>query len=185
VADRPYILSVGAIESSDSNDGKLANNLLVGGALKHMQTGSGRDGWNEDTVSGASFGSLHSNTYYLGLLLSSSFSQNQTDGLVLNPATPSTLGGVRLAYSLEDLGTDKVPIASQVNRGIADKITEALASYYPKSEVYTKAEVEQAINSAYDSIVEEVLGSLAVETTASEYAGLTPKKDVLYLIPEE
>lgn len=185
VADIPYLVSVGSIESGD-NEGKLANNLLIGGALKHMRTGSGNDGWNEDTVHGASFDSLHSNTFYLGLLLSNSFSQNQTDGLVLNPATPSTLGGVKIAYSLDAPGTDTVPLASQVKKGIADKITEALASYYPKSEVYTKAEVEQAINAAYDGIVDEVKKEMFIEMSADEYAKVTdPIPNVLYLIPEE
>lgn len=186
IAPIPYLLSVGSIKSNDSNDGKMANNLLIGGALKHMRTGSGSDGWNEDTVSGASYESLQPNTFYFGLLLSNSFSQNQTDGLVLNPATLSTLGGVKLAVSLDDLGADKVPIASQVRKGIAEKITEALESYYPKSEVYTKAEVEQAINAAYDGIVDEVKQEMFIEMTADEYAKVTdPIPNVLYLIPEE
>ncbi len=49
----------------------------------------------------------------------------------------------------------------------------------------TKTEVDEAINAAYERIVNEVKSELVEQLSADDYAATTPKDGVLYLIPEE
>lgn len=182
VASIPYLLSVGAIvNTGTSDDGKMANNLLIGGALKHMRTGSGNNGWNPDTVNGADYDALVENTFYLGLHASSSFTQDNVNGLQLNEATASVKGGVYIGSGIDDTRANTVLTPSQIKQSIID----ALDGYCQKGDVYSKEDVDNAINSAYDGIKDEITQEIFIEVTEDEYAKITaPLPNVLYLIPE-
>lgn len=49
----------------------------------------------------------------------------------------------------------------------------------------TMSDVNTAINDAYEGIADNVKDELCIELSADEYAAITPKDGVLYLIPEE
>lgn len=49
----------------------------------------------------------------------------------------------------------------------------------------TKSEVDDAINSAYEHVVDAVKDELVSQLSAEDYAAITPKEGVIYLIPEE
>lgn len=49
----------------------------------------------------------------------------------------------------------------------------------------TKSEVDDAINSAYEHVVDAVKDELVNQLSAEDYAAITPKEGVIYLIPEE
>lgn len=133
VARIPYLLSVGSItdESKPGDLGKLANNLLLGGALQHglaaYWASGGRTG-----IDGVDTGNLTEGVFYLGLYTSPSFKQSEDNGLELNEASGSLLGGVRKMYTLAS-GSD-VPTG--------DAVLDYLGlHYYRKESVYTKTEL--------------------------------------------
>lgn len=83
----PYLLGVGA-----TKEHKLANNLLLGGALKHQRSAA----WLSAGMDWLDVGTLSTSAYYLGLATSNSFRQSEQEGLTLVDAaqTPGALGGV-------------------------------------------------------------------------------------------
>lgn len=133
VASIPYLLSVGSItdETKPGDTGKLANNLLIGGALQHGLAAHWTSGGRVDMV-GIDFGNLTAGVYYLGLYTSPSFKQSQSNGLELNEATTSLLGGVRKMTTLGS-GSD-VPTGSAVLAYLNE-------NYYTKSQTYTRTEL--------------------------------------------
>lgn len=131
----PYQQGVGATE-----DHKLANNLVYGGALQHMSPsawGSRHMDWLDSQMSETPqwFG----DAYYLGLATSGQFAQSQGRGLELLASSTTLLGGVYLAESLDDERTEAVVIATQV---------KALAQ-----RLYTKEEVDALLAVQQETIV--------------------------------
>lgn len=138
----PYQQGVGATE-----DHKLANNLVYGGALQHMSPsawGSRHMDWLDSQMSETPqwFG----DAYYLGLATSGQFAQSQERGLELESATADLMAGVYLASSLgnpidgtaADARGNAVPTAAQT----ADYLSRF---YYNKSEVFTKEETRKHV----------------------------------------
>ena len=83
-----------------------------------------------------------------------------------------------LGKLIDEVGTNElnIEILQEVNQKLSSKFAD-----YP-----TKGEVEDAINAAYDDIVDEVKQEMFIEMTADEYAKVTnPIPGKLYLIPEE
>lgn len=180
----PYTMWNGVYKTENLDDvsnGKMVCNLLVGGALKWMRAGSGDTAWTADKMQGGEYETLGSGSGYLGLHLTESFAQNEKEGLVLKDATPTVKGGVYMDSESTD---NTVMSATQTRNLLTYIVSDALANYYPKTEVYTKQEVTNAINGAYDSIVEAVSQNIFKEVSADEYAELTPENNILYLIPE-
>lgn len=140
----PYHQGVGATE-----DHKLANNLVFGGALQHQSptAWSGKHmGWLDNQMSETP--EWFEDAFYLGLLTSGQFTQSQVHGLVLESATSSLLAGVFLASTLgnpiegtaADSRGNSVPTAAQT----ADYLS---LFYYNKSEVFTKEETRRHVTS--------------------------------------
>ena len=130
----PYQQGVGATE-----DHKLANNLVYGGALQHMSPsawGSKHMNWLDSQMSKTPqwFG----DAYYLGLATSGQFTQSQERGLELESATADLMAGVYLASSMTDERGNAVPVAAMVLEYLNEH-------YYNKSQVYTKAEADAAL----------------------------------------
>ena len=138
----PYQQGVGATE-----DHKLANNLVYGGALQHMSPsawGSRHMDWLDSQMRETPqwFG----DAYYLGLATSGQFAQSQARGLELESATADLMAGVYLASSLgnpidgtaADARGNAVPTAAQT----ADYLSRF---YYNKSEVFTKEETRKHV----------------------------------------
>ena len=130
----PYQQGVGATE-----DHKLANNLVYGGALQHMSPsawGSRHMDWLDSQMSETPqwFG----DAYYLGLATSGQFTQSQERGLELESATANLMAGVYLASSMTDERGNAVPGAAMVLEYLNEH-------YYNKSQVYTKAEADAAL----------------------------------------
>ena len=130
----PYQQGVGATE-----DHKLANNLVYGGALQHMSPsawGSKHMDWLDSQMSKTPqwFG----DAYYLGLATSGQFAQSQERGLELESATAGLMAGVYLASSMTDERGNAVPGAAMVLEYLNEH-------YYNKSQVYTKAEADAAL----------------------------------------
>lgn len=119
----PYAVGVGA-----TKDGRLANNLLDKGALKHMQ----HQGWNEAGMSWTSDSSfLDEKSYYMGLHTSGSFTQSQENGLEMQPATQRMIGGVTLTRNALDDTEAHVLDASAVHANYATRpeLDSMLAHY--------------------------------------------------------
>ena len=133
VAKIPYLLSVGSITDADreADNGKLANNLLLGGALQHRIASEWTSGGRLD-IDGIDSANLKSNVYYLGMFTSSSFKQSEEKGLELNPATTTLLGGVKKQTTLASGGD--VPTGSAV-------LNYLNSYYYTKGNLYTKDEL--------------------------------------------
>ena len=185
VASRPYILSVGAISDPDKpNDKhKLANNLLIGGALKHQMPND----WVGANVDGVSTSDLRDG-YYLGLHTSSSFKQTQAKGLELKVAAQNLLGGVYVSTGLPYTGNTNstVPTCNAVTGWVSNFVSGKLENYYTKSQVYTKAQTEGIIDSECAERVpyyaeqtlrnyalkSEVIGDLADKASASSVSSL-------------
>ena len=138
----PYQQGVGATE-----DHKLANNLVYGGALQHMSPsawGSRHMDWLDSQMRETPqwFG----DAYYLGLATSGQFAQSKERGLELESATADLMAGVYLASSLgnpidgtaADARGNAVPTAAQT----ADYLSRF---YYNKSEVFTKEETRKHV----------------------------------------
>lgn len=90
---QPYIVGIGA-----TGDGQLANNLLLGGALKHMR----RDAWlsADPRIDPAVF--PDGGAYCMGLHISRAFTQSEEVGLDLAPATTTHRGGVQFTTDPHD-----------------------------------------------------------------------------------
>lgn len=130
----PYQQGVGATE-----DHKLANNLVFGGALQHMSPsawGSRHMDWLDSQMSETPewFG----DAYYLGLVTSGQFSQSQTGGLELKSAAANVLAGVFLASSMTDGRGNAVPGAAMVLEHLDE-------CYYKKEFLFTKEEVNSVL----------------------------------------
>lgn len=97
----PYLLGVGA-----TKEHKLANNLLLGGALKHQRSSA----WLAAGMDWLDVGTLSTSAYYLGLVTSNSFLQSEGRGLELVNAArnPGVLGGVVVSQSVS-ASSDVVP----------------------------------------------------------------------------
>lgn len=167
---RPYILATGV-----TSDGRLANNLLSGGALQHLLGAEWQNsgyGWT---------GSLDPGQYYLGLKTGGSFAQSQDGGLTLNAATGEVLGGVFRAAGTEDDRPEAVPNVSQVralissmaygqgeiytqaqtNAYVADRIAANNAGYYTKAQVDGLLNAQAAdINAAWAAAVSSARADL-------------------------
>lgn len=133
VANIPYLLSVGSItdETRPGDTGKLANNLLLGGALQHGTATHWTSGGRVD-IDGINSAGLTSGVYYMGLYTSSSFRQSEADGLELKEATTTLLGGVKKQTTLSSGGT--VPTGSAVLNYLNE-------NYYTKGKTYTRSEL--------------------------------------------
>ena len=133
VANIPYLLSVGSItdETRPGDTGKLANNLLIGGALQHGTAAHWTSGGRVN-IDGIDSGNLSSGVFYLGLYTSPSFKQSEENGLELNEATTTLLGGVRKQTTLASGGS--VPTGSAV-------LNYLNSYYYTKGNLYTKDEL--------------------------------------------
>ena len=130
----PYQQGVGATE-----DHKLANNLVFGGALQHMSPsawGSKHMDWLDSQMSKTPewFG----DAYYLGLATSGQFTQSQTGGLELQSAAADLLAGVFLASSMTDGRGNAVPGAAMVLEHLDE-------CYYKKEFLFTKEEVNSVL----------------------------------------
>lgn len=130
----PYQQGVGATE-----DHKLANNLVFGGALQHMSPsawGSRHMDWLDSQMSETPewFG----DAYYLGLATSGQFTQSQTGGLELQSAAADLLAGVFLASSMTDGRGNAVPGAAMVLEHLDE-------CYYKKEFLFTKEEVNSVL----------------------------------------
>lgn len=93
--------------------------------------------------------------------------------------TKSSIAGVS-----NEVGKLETDLSAQDGRITAlgeeiQRVSEAHVSFA------TKSEVSDAINDAYSDIADGVKGEIFVELSAEEYAKITPKDGVLYLIPEE
>lgn len=97
----PYLLGVGA-----TKEHKLANNLLLGGALKHQRSAA----WLSAGMDWLDIRTLSTSAYYLGLVTSNSFRQSEGNGLELVNAAlnPGVLGGVVVSQSVS-ASSDVVP----------------------------------------------------------------------------
>ena len=148
VANRPYLLSVGAItDPNRPNDKhKLANNLMVGGAVKHGTKAEWSTWMNGH---GFDFSGL-TDGYYLGIHTSKSFKQSTSGGLELMPATDKLLGGVKV---METLGSGT---AVPTGTAVLDYLSE---NYYTKEELYTKNEVPGVVDARINAVLP---GSLEV-----------------------
>lgn len=78
---------------------QLCNNLRNAGALKNMQKAGWKAAEGDDRVSAG----MNDRDYYLGLHVSSQFSQSEEAGLVLRGATTTRMGGVFLTDNPNDM----------------------------------------------------------------------------------
>ena len=124
----PYIMAVGV-----DGAGNLANCLVRGGALKHMQPGDWSGAWIEEgafPTDGA---------HYLGLDTSDQFTQSRGRGLELLPATEERVAGVRFSRGRGDDGEGSVLCAADAARrdevaAVADEVMAAVDDCYRKAE---------------------------------------------------
>lgn len=153
VANRPYLLSVGSITDPNRPDDKhkLANNLMVGGAVKHGTKGEWSSWMNGH---GFDFSGL-TDGFYLGIHTSKSFKQSTAGGLELMPATDKLLGGVKIQETLAS--------ASSVPTGeaVVDYLDE---HYYTKAEVYTQAETVAQIRAVVPDVISGMLAGYATQS---------------------
>lgn len=140
----PYIVGVGATE-----DGRLSNNLLHRGALKHMQ----RKGWTDTGMSWTgSSNFIDETSYYLGLHTSASFKQSEASGLELCPATTNTIGGVTLSNNAYDETPAHVLDAAATRRHYAPRteLASMLAEYIKTNT--TLMEIKVLTQEEYDKL---------------------------------
>ncbi len=122
--DIPYLLSI----TADQN-GRLMQNLVPGGALKHMQ----RQGWQNSGTVGLSLSGLGDFAYTLGLHTSRSFRQSLKNGLEIVDATNALIGGVTLT---DDINDDKPAhvLGAPALKALLDLV------YYTRTQVDKKLE---------------------------------------------
>lgn len=134
VTRQPYIVGIGA-----TADGQLANNLLVGGALKHMR----RDDWlqADGRIDPAVF--PDAGAYCMGLHVSAAFTQSEEVGLDLAPATTEHLGGVAFTEDPHDEREGRVlTLRAMLERFLSREVLEqALSAYIRTNDTLTSVMV--------------------------------------------
>lgn len=155
VANIPYLLSVGSItdETRPGDTGKLANNLLLGGALQHQTASYWTSGGRLD-IDGIDSANLKSGVYYMGLYTSPSFKQSEENGLELKEATTTLLGGVKKQTTLASGGD--VPTGSAV-------LNYLNLHYYNKLQTYSQDELTKD-----GGVIEEVLSTKLLPIYAAQ-----------------
>ena len=111
---------------------QLCNNLRNAGALKNMQKAGWKAAEGNDRVSAG----MNDRDYYLGLHVSSQFTQSEEAGLVLRGATTTRLGGVFLTVNPNDTEEGHVLDASALRQYYARKadVTNTLQNYIRTNE---------------------------------------------------
>lgn len=100
---------------------QLCNNLRNAGALKNMQKAGWKAAEGDDRVSAG----MNDRDYYLGLHVSSQFSQSEEAGLVLRGATTTRMGGVFLTDNPLDAEAAHVLDAAALNRHYPTRADQA------------------------------------------------------------
>lgn len=130
----PWIIPVAMAETGVLNEygqditGQLMNNVLVGGALRTAMKAT----WLTWGPNGINVNLLPDGSNAVGLMTSRSFSQNAAEGLVLEQATNSLLGGVTVCSTIGS-GSGLVPTVSAMVGYLQD-------NYYTRSQVYSREE---------------------------------------------
>lgn len=142
----PYLLSI-----ATNDGGNLCNNMVRNGALQHRT----RAGWepfashmpwmDTETMTGAAY------DYYLALHTSGQFSQSETQGLVLLPATQGRVGGVTVNGEGHEVYTKPMVDAkeSALNSAIAQ--VRNIAEHNVKANA-TLMSIQVLTESAYDAL---------------------------------
>lgn len=176
--------------TADSADGFVKKDVLgfnVLGALQYRDSTvdlKGVSAWKSGEITGkmpwVDGAVLNPNNQYLGVLTTDVFEQSAEKGLDLlvdeasftkngklsiKPATTSTLGGVVLAGSLEDV--DKIPTAALVQEALGKKADEETID----------ALVEQKVQNAVDAAIAAIAGAPAGQVEF--FAGPCEIKDSL------
>lgn len=140
----PYIVGIGA-----TSDGRLSNNLLHQGALKHMQRG-GWQGAGMSWTGNSTF--LDETSYYLGLHTSESFTQSEARGLELRPATQARIGGVTLTGNPYEESSAHVLDAAATLRNYAPRpeLADMLEAYIKTNT--TLMEIKVMTQEQYDKL---------------------------------
>lgn len=140
----PYIVGIGA-----TSDGRLSNNLLHQGALKHMQRG-GWQGAGMSWTGNSTF--LDETSYYLGLHTSESFTQSEARGLELRPATQARIGGVTLTGNPYEESSAHVLDAAATLRNYAPRpeLADMLEAYIKTNT--TLMEIKVLTQEEYDKL---------------------------------
>jgi hypothetical protein len=140
----PYIVGIGA-----TSDGRLSNNLLHQGALKHMQRG-GLQGAGMSWTGNSTF--LDETSYYLGLHTSESFTQSEARGLELRPATQARIGGVTLTGNPYEESSAHVLDAAATLRNYAPRpeLADMLEAYIKTNT--TLMEIKVMTQEQYDKL---------------------------------
>ena len=142
----PFRVGVGADEEHH-----LANNLVYGGAIQHMQP----SGWAARNMKWlekimAEHKEYFVDMYYQGLVTSDQFTQDASDGLILNSATKSMVGGVMIASSMQDRSDDTVPTAKMI-------VSWMNENFYTKTEIDEKERgINAAISQNYDTLNDRI-----------------------------
>lgn len=130
----PWIIPVAAADTGVRNEygqditGQLMNNVLVGGALRTATKAT----WLTWGPNGINVNLLPDGSNAVGLMTSRSFSQNAAEGLVLEQATNSLLGGVTVCSTIGS-GSGLVPTVSAMVGYLQE-------NYYTRSQVYSREE---------------------------------------------
>lgn len=130
----PWIIPVAAADTGVRNEygqditGQLMNNVLVGGALRTATKAT----WLTWGPNGINVNLLPEGSNAVGLMTSRSFSQNAAEGLVLEQATNSLLGGVTVCSTIGS-GSGLVPTVSAMVGYLQE-------NYYTRSQVYSREE---------------------------------------------
>ena len=138
----PWIIPVGAAADGILNEhgqditGQLMNNVLVGGALRTAVKST----WLSWGPNGINVDFLPEGGNAVGLMTSRSFRQSADEGLVLEYATESLVGGVRICTSIGTGagGSQAVPTSSAVVQFLLD-------NYYKKAQVVTPEGLTKAL----------------------------------------
>jgi hypothetical protein len=132
-----------------TSDGRLSNNLLHQGALKHMQRG-GWQGAGMSWTGNSTF--LDETSYYLGLHTSESFTQSEARGLDLRPATQARIGGVTLTGNPYEESSAHVLDAAATLRNYAPRpeLADMLEAYIKTNT--TLMEIKVMTQEQYDKL---------------------------------
>lgn len=140
----PWIIPVAMAETGVLNEfdqditGQLMNNVLVGGALrtgtKKMWKSWAPNGINVNLLPDGNVNLMPEGSNAVGLMTSRSFSQNAAEGLVLEAATESLLGGVRVCHTIGSGAPGNVPTVNAVAIWCQE-------NFYKKEVTFTRDEV--------------------------------------------
>ena len=139
----PWIIPVAAADTGVRNEygqditGQLMNNVLVGGALRTAMKAT----WLTWGPNGINVNLLPDGSNAVGLMTSRSFSQNAAEGLVLEAATESLLGGVRVCHTIGSGAPGNVPTVNAVAIWCQENFYKK-SQTYSREEIYSKAEVD-------------------------------------------